>query len=181
MKIIWISLLALFIAIFFIKTGFYLTAGVVNGNYLTLIGVMTGVVISTLHLFIRWKNTPVFNFCTSQSWYEKPPHAFFIYYFNIFLWMWLVTALNNYLPVFAEYEDTYKVVEKGGFSMRGGYIYTVRLENLNNNVTYSLGTENNTKIEIGDTVVARMRKGALGFARIIDIEVITNKTNSTGE
>lgn len=99
--------------------GFLLNADVVNGQYLTLIGVVVGFILGALNFIYRRRQSLkymslIFD-VDKPPWYQKPPNYPMTFFFSILGGMVSVTLLNN-IPDsgdrITEYYEVTKVDER---------------------------------------------------------------------
>ncbi len=150
--------------------GFLLNADVINGHYLTWIGVVVGLIIGTLYFVYRRRQSlkymNVLFDLDKRPWYQQPPNYPMTFFFSIFGGMVAVTLLNNMPDTGNQRVEFYEVTKMSERRIRYDFIEYLQLSNESTKITYR--PKDNQSFSLGQEVEVTIEKGLLGFSQVLN-------------
>ncbi|MBQ25272.1 hypothetical protein [Alcanivorax sp.] len=152
------------------QMGFLLNADVIEGQYLTLIGIVFGLSAGLLFIvYRRWRlfrKIHVFHNSNKLPWYKKPPNHYMVFALCILGGMVSVTLINNMSDTGDQRVEIYNVTGIGEQRVRYEVFKYLRLSNGLKTITYRPG--DNQNFTLGEEVEVTIEKGLLGFSQVLD-------------
>ncbi|WP_157954270.1 hypothetical protein [Saccharospirillum mangrovi] len=147
-----------------------MNADVIDGHYLTLIGVVIGLCIGVLYFIYRRKQSlkymnVIFNL-DKRPWYQQPPNYPMTFFFSILGGMIAVSLLNNMPDTGNRRVEIYKVTKMAERRIRYDFIEYLELTNEDGAITYR--PKDNQSFSIGQEVEVTIEKGLLGFSQVLN-------------
>ncbi|RUO25543.1 hypothetical protein CWE09_02060 [Aliidiomarina minuta] len=166
-SLFWLAILVVLVSQF----NFLLNAQVLYGAYLTLSGVLLGLVLGFgLYLFKKHKNQQSMYVLEEDGrrdpWYKQVFQTEWVFTLSIVLGMIATSMLNNKLVVFDVYEQNFQVIGQGEHFYRASQYQYIVLEQGSAQVKY-LSDQN---IAVGESVTATLRRGPLGFPVLLSVQ-----------
>ena len=158
------------------QLGFILNADVINGHFLTFLGILMGLAIGSAyylfkkHMFLKENNILIIH--KKQPWYTMPPNYLLTYTMSVFLGMVVISIINNAPKSNTINKAEYTVVKIGEQRVRFELFEYLKLENENNIITYR--PRSNENYSLGNRVMVTIEKGFLGFSRITSCTTISS-------
>lgn len=148
-----------------LQLGLLMNVEVINGHYLTLIGVLSGLALGVLYLVVRgWlsqRSPNVLHYPPKQAWYQRPPDHLQIFFFSIFFGVLGISLLNNVPDTGIRRVESYEVTSLDRFWIRYRFVGYLQLGNESGTLGYR--PKEGQSFTLGQPVEVTIQKGLLGF------------------